>query len=139
MTIPEGVSDGAVLRLRGKGHAGSHGGRKGDVKIEITVKSHKYFSRDGQNLHLTLPITLKEAVLGGKVKIPMPSGTVSLNIPAGVNSGRILRLKNKGIAGGDLYVTPQIALSEADVAGLQKWAEKQPAQKELDPRAVLKI
>ena len=123
ITIPEGVVDGAVLRLRGKGRAGVNGGRAGDAKVEITVKPHKYFTRDGQNLRLTLPITLKEAVLGAKVTIPMPTGSVSLNIPAGTNSGKILRLKGKGIGGGDLLVTPQITLINASDPALKDWAE----------------
>ena len=132
VTIPAGVVDGAVLRLRGKGRAGSHGGRRGDAKVEITVKPHKYFSREGQNLRLMLPISLQEAVLGAKVKIPAPSGTVSLNIPAGSNSGKTLRLKGKGIAGGDLLVTPQIILSDPKDKALKSWAKAQPD--ESDPR-----
>ena len=135
VTIPEGVVDGAVLRLRGKGRAGSHGGRTGDAKVEITIKPHKYFSRDGQNLRLTLPITLQEALLGAKVKIPAPSGTLSLNIPAGTNSGKTLRLKGKGVAGGDLLVTPQIMLSDPKDATLKKWAKSNPSDS--DPREEL--
>ena len=123
VAIPEGVVDGAVLRLRGRGHAGVNGGRAGDAKVEITVKPHKYFSRDGQNIRLILPITLKEAVLGAKVKVPMPRGAVSLNIPAGTNSGTTLRLKGKGIGGGDLLVSPQITLIDPDDPSLKAWAE----------------
>lgn len=123
VTIPEGVVDGAVLRLRGKGRPGQNGGRRGDAKVEITVKPHKYFSRDGQNLRLTLPIALHEAVLGAKVTIPMPGGDVVMNIPAGTNSGQTLRLKGKGVAGGDLYVSPQITLTDDNMQSLQSWAE----------------
>lgn len=123
VTIPKAVVDGAVLRLRGKGHAGHYGGRAGDAKIEITVKPHKYFTRDGLDLRLNLPISLKEALLGGKVKIPMADGTIALNIPAGSNSGKAMRLKGKGIEGGDLYVTPQITLSDMNDAALLKLAQ----------------
>lgn len=123
VVIPEAVVDGAVLRLRGKGHPGVSGGRAGDAKVEISVKPHKYFTRDGQNIRLTLPITLKEAVLGAKVTIPMPRGTVSLNIPAGTNSGTTLRLKGKGIGDGDLLVSPQITLIDPKDAALKTWAE----------------
>lgn len=123
VTIPAGVVDGAVLRLRGKGRPGQYGGRQGDAKVEITVKPHKYFSRDGKNLRLTLPISLQEAVLGAKVKIPMPDGVVSLKLPAGTNSGQTLRLKGKGVAGGDLLVSPQITLLDTDDAALKKWAK----------------
>lgn len=132
VTIPEGVVDGAVLRLRGKGRAGTHGGRTGDAKVEISVKPHKYFTREANNVRLTLPITLKEAVLGAKVKIPTPSGTLSLNIPAGTNSGKTLRLKGKGVSGGDLLVTPQIVLSDASDSALKKWAEQDSSN--FDPR-----
>lgn len=135
VTIPEGVIDGAVLRLRGKGRVGSNGGRKGDAKVEITVKAHKYFAREGKNLRLTLPITLKEALLGAKVKIPAPSGMLSLNIPAGTNSGKTLRLKGKGVSGGDLLVTPQIVLSDPADSDLKAWAEGH--QNDFDPREVL--
>ena len=136
VTIPEGVIDGAVLRLRGKGRAGSNGGRTGDAKVEITVRPHKYFSREGEHLRLALPITLQEAVLGAKVKIPAPSGTLSLNIPAGTSSGKTLRLKRKGVAGGDLLVSPQIILPDAEDEGLKKWAQDNPSA--LDPRDVLR-
>lgn len=132
VTIPEGVVDGAVLRLRGKGRAGTNGGRTGDAKVEITVKPHKYFSRDGNNLRLSLPITLQEALLGAKVKIPAPSGSLSLNIPAGTNSGKTLRLKGKGVSGGDLLVTPQIVLSDPADAALKAWAKQE--KSEFDPR-----
>ena len=83
-------------------------------------------------MRLMLPISLQEAVLGAKVKIPAPSGTVSLNIPAGSNSGKTLRLKGKGIAGGDLLVTPQIILSDPKDKALKSWAKAHPA--ESDPR-----
>ena len=135
VTIPEGVVDGTVLRLRGKGRAGSHGGRTGDAKVEITVKPHKYFARDGKHLRLNLPITLQEALLGAKVKIPAPAGTLSLNIPAGSNSGKTLRLKGKGISGGDLLVTPQIVLSNPDDPALKGWAEAH--KSDFDPREAL--
>lgn len=132
VTIPVGVVDGAVLRLRGKGRAGTNGGRTGDAKVEITVKPHKYFSRDGAHLRLTLPITLQEAILGAKVKIPTPSGTLSLNIPAGTNSGKTLRLKGKGVSGGDLLVTPQIMLVNPEDNALKTWAET--SKTDFDPR-----
>ena len=138
ITIPEGVIDGAVLRLRGKGHAGQNGGRAGDAKVEISVKSHKYFSRDGQNLRLNLPISLFEALSGAKVTIPMPRGSVSLNIPAGTNSGKILRLKGKGVGGGDLLVTPQITLTEDEKSQLQDWTQAQTAKSADNLRDVLK-
>ena len=121
--IPKGVDEGQVLRVVGKGKPGINGGPKGDAKVEISIKPHKSLTRDGKKLRLTLPISLKEAVLGAKVSVPLPSGEVGLKIPAGANTGQKMRLKGKGIAGGDLIVTLQIVLAEGDAAGLKEWAE----------------
>lgn len=121
--IPIAVEDGATLRLRGKGRAGINGGAAGDAKVDIAVGSHKYFTRDGNKLRLTLPISLEEAVLGGKIKVPMPIGSVQLTLPPGTNSGKTLRLKGKGIKGGDLLVTTQIVLNDPKNKDLRAWAE----------------
>lgn len=138
ITIPKGVVDGAVLRLRGKGHPGQNGGRAGDAKVEITVKPHKYFSREGENLRLVLPISLAEAVSGAKVTIPMPDGAISLNIPAGTNSGKTLRLKGKGVGGGDLLVSSQITLTNQEKTDLKGWAKDHDVQEAVKLRDVLK-
>lgn len=137
LKVPKGTLDGQTLRLKGKGQQSPNGGPAGDAKVEITVRPHKYFKIDGKHIRLTLPISLQEAVLGGKVKIPMPSGSVSLNIPAGTNSGKTMRLKGKGVNGGDLLVTPQIVLDDPKSGDLKDWAEKNPAQSGFDPRNVL--
>jgi len=129
--IPKGVDDGQVLR--GKGKPGVNGGPKGDAKVEISIKPHKNFTRDGKKLRLTLPISLKEAVLGGKVGVPLPGGEVELKIPAGANTGQKMRLKGKGIAGGDLIVTLQIILADSDAKGLKDWA-KTSESRDFDPR-----
>ena len=131
--IPKGVDEGQVLRVIGKGKAGINGGPKGDAKVEISIKPHKSLTRDGKKLRLTLPISLKEAVLGAKVSVPLPSGEVGLKIPAGANTGQKMRLKGKGIAGGDLIVTLQIVLAEGDAAGLKEWAEAREVTS-FDPR-----
>jgi len=131
--IPKGVDEGQVLRVVGKGKAGINGGPKGDAKVEISIKPHKSLTRDGKKLRLTLPISLKEAVLGAKVSVPLPSGEVGLKIPAGANTGQKMRLKGKGIAGGDLIVTLQIVLAEGDAAGLKEWAEAREVTS-FDPR-----
>lgn len=120
ITIPKGTRNGAVLRLRGKGQPGQNGGPAGDAKVDITVRSHKYFSYDGDALRLDLPITLSEAVLGGKIKVPTPSGDVSLSIPKGSSSGKTLRLKGKGVKGGDLLARLMIVLPEGDVEALNE-------------------
>jgi len=128
--LPAGVKDGQVLRLRGKGRPGVNKGPSGDAKIEITIKPHKYLRREEDDLHLDLPITLLEAVKGAKVEIPMPSGTVKLNIPAGTNSGKRFRLSGKGaptpLGAGDLFVTAQIKLSTTEMAAFPSMAEHWP-------------
>ena len=135
LKIPAGVEDGKVLRMRGKGESGAYGGPAGDALIEIAVKPHKYFTRDGKTLRLDLPISLKEAVLGAKIRLPMPDGSISLNIPAGTNSGTKMRLKGKGVKGGDLVVTTNIVLEDAKSESLKKWAHSEKTDKSFDPRA----
>ncbi|HEX9489514.1 MAG TPA: DnaJ C-terminal domain-containing protein, partial [Stellaceae bacterium] len=98
VTIPPGVRDGQVLRLQGQGSPGINGGPPGDALIEIHVAPHPFFRREGDDIHLDLPVTLGEAVLGGKVMVPTPSGPVSMTIPANSNTGRVLRLKGRGVA-----------------------------------------
>ena len=96
--IPPGLKDGQQIRLKGRGGAGRKGGPPGDVMIQVSVAPHPFFTRDGNDLRMELPITLQEAVLGGKVPVPTLTGTVSLSVPAGSNTGTTLRLKGKGIA-----------------------------------------
>jgi DnaJ-class molecular chaperone len=117
--IPRGVEDGQVIRLRGQGGIGISG-VAGDVLITIRVEPHPLFERDGHHLRLTLPITLYEAVLGAKVRVPTPDGSVELAIPPSSSGGRVLRLKGKGIRpesgpAGDLYVTLKIVLPPSDL------------------------
>lgn len=96
--IPPGTEDGQTLRLRGKGSAGFGGGSKGDAYITISVRPHPVFRRDGDDIVLILPISIDEAILGGKVTAPTIDGAVGLTIPAGASSGRILRLRGRGVA-----------------------------------------
>lgn len=107
--IPPGVSDGGSIRLRGKGGPGSAGGPAGDLVITLHVEPHKVFRRDGLDLHMDLPITLVEAMRGGKVEAPLLEGSVKLSIPSRSQSGQILRLKGRGVnrrdkRAGDLFV-----------------------------------
>ncbi len=95
--IPEGTKDGQTIRLRGKGGEGIGGGPRGDALVTITVRPDKVFTREGDDIRVILPITLDEAVLGGKVPTPTIDGTVKLNIPKGANSGQILRLRGRGV------------------------------------------
>jgi DnaJ-class molecular chaperone len=139
VTIPVGVRDGQILRLKGQGEPGLNGGPPGDALIEIAVTPHPFFRRDGDDIRLDLPVTLAEAVLGGKVTVPTPSGSVSMTIPPHSNTGRVLRLRGKGAprpdgTQGDEYVTLRVTLpeggDEALAAFLRDWAPKHP----YDPR-----
>lgn len=142
VTIPKGIEDGQTIRLKGKGHAGHGGGPSGDALIQIAVTAHPVYNRDGLNIDLTLPITIYEAALGGKVEVPTIHGAVGLNIPAGSNSGKTLRLKGRGIEGkgkkGDQMVTISVQMPEtidADLAGMiNGWKESHA----YDPRQKLK-
>ncbi len=135
--IPAGLASGQQIRLKGQGWP-SATGKAGDALITVNVAPHPVFTPDGTDLRLELPITLYEAVLGGKVRVPTLDGPVELAIPAGTNSGRTFRLKGKGLkakAGtGDLMATVRIMLPEGgddDLAALMKtWREKKP----YDPR-----
>lgn len=135
--IPAGISSGQQIRLKGQGWAGASG-RAGDALITVNVAPHALFKPDGADLRLDLPITLYEATLGGKVRVPTLDGAVELAIPAGTNSGRTFRLKGKGLKAksghGDLLATVRIALPErADdefKALMEKWRDRKP----YDPR-----
>jgi DnaJ-class molecular chaperone len=124
--IPPGTRDGQVLRLRGKGKASSRGGEPGDALIEISVRPHPFFKRKDNDIYMDLPITLKEAVLGGKVRVPTPAGAVTVTIPKGANTGRVLRIRGKGvpISGtkrSDVYATLKIVLPDQPDPELEKF------------------
>src|SRR5260370_14606822 len=93
VSIPPGPGDGQILRLRGKGRPGIGGGPPGDALIEIEVRPHRIFTRKGDDIHLELPISLREAVLGSKVKVPTPSGEETISIPKWPNTDTVLRLE----------------------------------------------
>jgi DnaJ-class molecular chaperone len=118
VTVPPGTANGTTMRLRGQGYTPPGGGEPGDVLLTVVVDPHPLFKPDGLDLRLDLPITIDEAVLGGKVRVPTLDGQVELSVPPGSNSGRTLRLKGKGLpnaAGpGDLYVTLRVVLPEGD-------------------------
>jgi len=134
--IPPGTESGQTLRLKGQGMPGANGGAAGDALIEIQVNDHPHFTRQGNDILLDLPVTLKEAVLGAKVPVPTPHGTVTLSIPKGSSSGKVLRLRGKGVPGktaGDLLVTLMVALPENDPA-LAAFAEAWTPADAADPR-----
>jgi DnaJ-class molecular chaperone len=131
--IPAGVTSGQQIRLRGQGDT-APGHRPGDLLITVTVATHPIFKVDGNDLRADLPITLYEAVLGAKVRVPTLGGAVELSIPKNTSGGRTFRLKGKGIpkggASGDLFVTTRIILpdgNDADLEGLmEKWRDMHP-------------
>ena len=133
VNIPPGMRDGQILRLKGKGRPAAGDGPPGDALIEISVQPHPYFTRKGDDICLDLPISLKEAVLGGKVKVPTPSGTVTASVPKWSNTGRVLRLKGRGVARadgskGDEYVTLKLVLPQRPDRALERFvAQWQPA------------
>lgn len=120
--IPPGMEDGKVLRLRGKGMPGVQGGPAGDALITVTVLPDATFTREGSDLRETLPVDLKTAVLGGPIMVPTPTGTVKMNVPAGSDTGTVLRLRGKGVQAhggkeaGNLYVRLEVKVGKADAA-----------------------
>jgi DnaJ-class molecular chaperone len=125
LKLPQGLEDGTRIRLAGKGEEGPDG--RGDAIVTIEITSHRFFTREGTNIRLALPITLKEAVLGAKVKVPTPEGPVMLTVPKGTTSGRVLRLKGRGFMArdgkrGDQLVSVEIEVPSDD-AELQRFVE----------------
>jgi len=128
VNIPPGVETGSKIRLRERGQTSPGGGPQGDLILIIKVSDHPYFRRKGNHLELTLPITLKEAVLGAKVDVPTPGGTVTLTIPPSSSGGRRLRLKGQGVqhragSAGDLIVDLQVKLPESVDDESKQWIE----------------
>jgi len=137
--IPPGIQDGKQVRLRGQGMPSPGGGPPGDVLITVSIAPHPLFKVEGQNLRLDLPVTLYEAVLGAKVRVPTLDGAVQLSIPPNTSSGRVFRLKGKGLPGkpdaGDLYVTTRIELPDGKDSELEELMKKWRDQKSHDPRS----
>ncbi len=139
--IPEGVRDGQTIRLRAKGMPGVGGAPSGDAFIEIEVRPHATFRRDGDDIEIDLPISIDEAILGAKVDVPTIGGRVRVTVPKGSSSGQMLRLKNKGVQGrkkgqkGDQRCILKIVMpKEIDdelVAFMETWRETHA----YDPRA----
>ena len=132
--IPAGVVAGQQIRLKGQGET-APGHPPGDLLITVSIAPHPFFKVDGSDLRVDLPITLYEAVLGGKVRVPTLGNAVELSIPKNTSSGRIFRLKGKGLpkapaAAGDLFVTTRIMLPDGNDAELealmQKWRDGHP-------------
>lgn len=142
--IPAGVKDGQRIRLKGKGASGENGGPQGDLLVTVHVRSHQLFGRKGDNLTLEVPVSFDEAALGAEIKVPTLSGSpVTLRVPAGTPTGRVMRVRGRGVARkdgarGDLLVTVEVqvpqTLDEAARAAVTAYRE---ARQSEDPRARL--
>ena len=145
VTIPPGTEHGQTLRLKGQGMPGVGGGSAGDAYVEIQVEPHAFFTRKDSNVHLEVPVTLPEAVLGATLTVPTVDGKVSIKVPPGSNTGSTLRLKGRGILDrksgqrGDQYVTLKVVLPERPDPELQQFLERWSATHGYDPRAKLGI
>jgi len=142
VTIPHGVTDGQVLRLKGKGNPGMGEGGPGDALIGIAVRPHPVFTREGEDILIEVPITLDEAVLGGKIEVPTIAGRVFATVPPGSNTGQTLRLKGRGIkaksGAGDQLVKLSVVMPERIDDDLKAFAEKWRESHGYDPRRKLK-
>lgn len=138
--VPEGTADGTTLRLKGQGMPGAKGKPAGDAFVEIRVQPHAFFEARDNDIHVELPVTITEAALGGKVKVPTIGGPVMLNVPAGSNTGTSLRLKGRGLLDrksgqhGDQYVKLKVVLPEAPDEKLKEFLAGWEAGKAHDPR-----
>ncbi|MFP7365927.1 molecular chaperone DnaJ [Corynebacterium callunae] len=140
--IPAGVEDGQKVRLAGQGEAGPNGKPAGDLFVKVHVKKDKIFTRDGNNIQVSVPVSFSELALGGAISVPTLNKPVKLKLPAGTPDGRTLRVRGRGIETrgntGDLMVTVQVAvpkdLDEKATAALQAYAEAE-AESGFDPRA----
>jgi DnaJ-class molecular chaperone len=142
-TVPAGIEEGKSIRLRGQGQPGQRGGPAGDVIITIRYAPHPVFKVEGRDLRLDLPVTLYEAVLGGKVRVPTLGGEVEMSISPGMSGGRVLRLRGKGMPAsadqpaGDLLATIRIVLPNAADTELTELMRKWRDRKPYDPRSAI--
>jgi molecular chaperone DnaJ len=141
--IPAGVTDGQKIRLRGKGQPSPDGGEAGDIVVQVTVRPHPVFTRDGLNLRVTVPVTFTEAALGATIEVPTLGGApVKLRVAPGTPSGRVLRVKGRGVetakGTGDLLAEVEVAvpahLDERAKEALERFQEVEPKE---NPRADL--
>ena len=137
--VPPGMEDGQTLRLRGQGGEGMNGGPAGDALITVSVRPHSVFRREGDTIHVELPVTLKEAVLGGRVTVPTVTGAVAMAVPPRSDTGTVLRLRGRGVPArtgqpaGDQMVTLKVMLADADDA-LAEFLRGWTPTHEADPR-----
>lgn len=122
--IPAGIEDGRQLRLKGKGAPASAHSEAGDAYVEVHIRPHPLFTRKGNDITVELPITMYESALGSRIKVPTIHGAVEMALPKGANSGATLRLKGKGIQGGDQYVTLKLVMPETIDSELEEFMRK---------------
>lgn len=140
VTIPEGAEDRQMLRLKGQGMPGFGGGPAGDAYVELHIEPHPFFRRKDDNIHLDVPVTLKEAVLGARIEVPTIGGPVTLTVPRGSNTGTALRLRERGIRNrktgqrGNQLITLKVVLPAAEDAELAAFLQTWNPQARQDPR-----
>jgi len=145
ITIPAGVQDRQTLRLKGQGMPGFEGGPAGDAYVEVHIRPHPFFRRKDGDIHMDLPVTLGEAVLGGRVEVPTIDGPVTMTIPEGSNTGSVLRLRGRGVRDpksgrrGDQYVRLELVLPKERDAELERFLEQWSAAHPYDPRAGMEV
>lgn len=126
VTLPPGVADGQTIRLRGLGRPGTGGAEAGDLLLTLRFAAQDRYTVEGGDLRTRLPVDLEDAVLGGKVRVPTPTGTVEMNVPAMTSSGRTFRLRGRGLpvkgGKGDLFVTVELRLPEGSDEALVEYA-----------------
>jgi curved DNA-binding protein len=137
--IPAGVKSGQQIRLSGQGGAGMGGGSKGDLYLEVEFEKHPLFEVVDKDIYLSLPITPWEAALGASVKAPTLAGTVDLKIPANSQSGQKLRLKGRGLPGGDQYIILKIMIPPATSAAGKAIYEQMAKEMPFNPRAKMGV
>jgi DnaJ-class molecular chaperone len=140
VSIPEGADDRQMLRLKGQGMPGFNGGPAGDAYVELHVEPHAFFERKDDNIHIEVPVTLKEAVLGARIDVPTITGAVKVTVPQASNTGTKLRLRGKGIRNsktgqrGHQYITLKVMLPPGEEPELAKFLESWEPQNRKNPR-----
>lgn len=132
LSIPPGVETGQTLRLKSQGQTSPYGGPPGDALVEVTVKTTTSWRREGDDVHMNVPISLETAVMGGSVDVETPSGSLSLKVPEGSNTGAVLRLRGKGVQrsakAGHLYARLEVVLSDPKDPDLRDFVRKTSAK-----------
>lgn len=139
VTIPAGLTDGEILRLKGQGMPGHGKAPAGDALVEVTVAPHRFFRRDRNDIIVEIPVTLQEAVLGGRITVPTISGAVTLTVPAGSGNGATLRIKGKGIGGGNQLVILKLVLPTEPEPALTRFLADWKPEHPQDPRRGMEV